>query len=112
MRQLDSNSHEKAAWHPLKCIGFRTLLIYFVLYTFPFPLDRLPWIEDAIEPVVQQAWESTAQWVGNHVLGIEGEIPTAFTGSGDRTYDYILLVISVVVTLGATAVWSMLDRKP
>lgn len=98
-------------WPRWKRVGFRFLAVYFVLYTFPFPLDFLPWIGDAIGQGVSRLWKLAAVWVGHAVFGIEEEIFTGFTGSGDTTVDYLRLLIILLLAAAATLLWSWLDRR-
>lgn len=50
-------------------------------------------------------WELMVPWVGAHVLGIEGEIPSAMTGSGDRLFDWVQLLCIATLAFVGTAVW-------
>jgi hypothetical protein len=44
-------------------------------------------------------------------LGIDGPVNTSFTGSGDRTIDYINLLVFNLLALFSSTVWSILDRN-
>ena len=88
------------------------MLVYFVLYTFPFPLSYVPLVGGGIAGGVDAAWKTIAPWVGARLLGIEGEMFIGPTGSGDTTLDYVKLFVSVVVTIIVTLLWSLLDRRP
>lgn len=102
---------EEAAWSPAKRFGFRVLAVYFLLYTIPFPLDRIPWLGQYAASAVDWLWRATAPWVGAHVLGLEGEMFLGPTGSGDTTFDYVRLLMMVVLTVVLTGVWTLLDRR-
>lgn len=73
-------------WPLWQRVGFRALLIYFVLLTLPFPLTVVPKLGDAIAGL----WD---------------------TGSGDTTYAYLLYAVFIVLALAGTGIWSLLDRK-
>lgn len=107
----ESASRPEAAWSPAKRFGFRFLAAYFVLFSFPFPLNYVPWLGDFLQTGVNRFWMAVARWVGAHVLGLEGEMTVDFTGSGDRTADYVLLLVTVVLALVGAAVWTLLDRR-
>jgi len=93
-----------------KRFAFRFLAVYFVLYTFPFPFDFLPWVGDTISGWVTSFQRLVGPWVGRHMLGIE-EMSTAFTGSGDALFNYVLLLITFVLALLGAAVWTLVDRR-
>ncbi len=48
----------------LRSIGFRAMLVYFVLYTFPFPLSYVPLVGGGIAGGVDTAWKTLAPWAG------------------------------------------------
>lgn len=98
-------------WPPWKRIGFRFLAAYFLLYTFPFPLDSIPWLGGKLSEGVGWLWQQVAVWTGHTVFGIEGEIFVGQTGSGDTTVDYLKLLLMVALALVATLVWSLVDRR-
>ena len=88
------------------------LLIYFILYTFPFPLGYIPVVGGDVSQAVDKAWKTITPWVGEHVIGIGGNMYLGPTGSGDTTSDYVRLATSIAVTVFLTAVWSLVDRRP
>ena len=42
---------------------------------------------------------------------MEGELSVVSTGSSDRTLNYVILFIQVVLSIFGTALWSVLDSK-
>jgi uncharacterized membrane protein YphA (DoxX/SURF4 family) len=56
-------------------------------------------------------WHAIVPWVGEHILGLRGDMTEVANGSGDQLYDYILLFCLIVVAAVATAIWSWVDRK-
>lgn len=83
-------------WSTPQKITFRFFFGYFVLYTLPF-IDGL--------------WHAVIPWVGAQVLRLSQPITTFTNGSGDTTYDYVLVGCKVVFAGMATVVWSVLDRR-
>jgi uncharacterized membrane protein YphA (DoxX/SURF4 family) len=69
-------------------------------------------LQSSLSPVIGGAlsldWNSFLLWVGRHVLGIRGAIPTAETGSGDRSIDWIRLFCFAALALLVTILWSVL----
>ena len=101
----------RPAWSPAKRFGFRLLAVYFVLYTLPFPLGFVPGIGSPLERGVRWLWTTGAQWVGSHVLGLEGELFLGPTGSGDTTFDHIKLLMTAVLALAGALAWTLADRR-
>lgn len=99
-----------AGWSPAARVLFRFAFAYLVVSIFPFPVGSLPYTESLVEPY-QKFWDAVVPWVARRVLGIGYEVGTAFNGSGDRTYDYVLAFCVLVLALAATVVWSLLDRR-
>lgn len=96
-------------WNVATRIGFRWGIAAGALLIYPFPLSRIPktdGFQEALHKPVEWAISGFAQYV----LGI-GDPPSAFSGSGDRTRDYVfVLLVALVATLG-TIVWSVVDRR-
>ncbi len=94
-------------WSLARRVGFRFFFVYFVLYSFPFPVGHLPWTE-ALASRYARLWYAVDPWVGRHVLGIGREIPVGPNGSGDTTADYVQVFCLAVLSALATLVWSLL----
>lgn len=101
---------EPRRWPAAKRVAFRFAAVYFVLYAFPFPVSAVPWLGQLATNLVDGAWKQAAKWVGTQLLGI-AEIPIVFTGSGDTTYDYVRLAMTLTLAVAGAAVWSALDRR-
>lgn len=97
-------------WPAAKRVAFRFLAAYFVLFSFPFPLTVVPWLGERTSQPVEWAWRQAARWVGDRLLGIR-EMRLEFTGSGDTTFDYVRLLIALVLAAVAAALWSALGRR-
>ena len=98
------------SWSLARRFGFRFAVLYGMLYCLPFPLTHLPytgWITGPLDSL-QTAF---MLWCGSHVLGIEREIPTAPTGSGDGTLAYVFLAVDVALALAGALVWSALAKR-
>jgi len=76
--------------------AFRFLFVYAVLFL-------APGVELIAEPLVP--------WVGHDLLGIDCEISAEPTGSGDRTFDWILLLCGVVSTIVGGALWCIVSPR-
>ncbi len=96
-------------WGVARRIGFRFSVVVAALLIFPFPIDIIP-KADWIATAVIKPLEWGTQWLATSVLGLP-ELATARTGSGDRMFDYVqLLLIALCAVLGTIA-WSIIDRQ-
>jgi hypothetical protein len=50
-------------------------------------------------------------WTAAHIFGIHHQVSWAATGSGDRVADGVTVFCLLVITVAATVVWSLLDRR-
>lgn len=95
------------AWGPAKRLLFRFVFCYLVLYIFPFPLDLIP--GPFFEELPVKLWDPLVLSAGQHVFGTE--ITVRPRGSGDTTWNYVQVFCILVLSLVATALWTVLDRK-
>jgi len=108
---IDPGKQEtKSEWSRAKSIVFRIAFIYFVLYALPFPFGFIPGT-DFVSQLYQRIWQALVPWVAQHVLKVGYEISLADTGSGDKTYDWVLTSCFLVIAVAAGLIWSALDRK-
>jgi hypothetical protein len=108
--QTEVTSFE-ARWPLLKRVAFRFAFAYAVLYFIPFALDWLPFYAEAAEKKYEIPWHLFVPWVGKHVLHLGSDITVFTNGSGDTTYDYVLMLCCVALAAVATVLWSLLDRR-
>jgi uncharacterized membrane protein YphA (DoxX/SURF4 family) len=97
-------------WSMVTRIAFRFAFVYFLLDNFPFPLGVLPYTSYPDEKW-SAMWHAVVPWVGRRVLHLSHPITIVESGSGDRTYDYVLALCFLVLATIAVLVWSILDRK-
>ena len=50
--------------------------------------------------------------IGKHILHLPYDITTFTNGSGDTTYDYVLVLCIGVISMLGSVVWTLVDRKP
>ncbi|MBN8786790.1 MAG: hypothetical protein J0I84_06855, partial [Terrimonas sp.] len=50
-------------------------------------------------------------WIGKHVLHLSYDITEFTNGSGDTTYDYVVVFTIACSAFAGTVIWSLLDRK-
>jgi hypothetical protein len=111
-------------WSPLRKISFRFFCCFFILYVFPFPLNNIPFdtgINEISEKIlgwyyagldyVTVFWHWLVPLVGRGVVHLKDPITIFTNGSGDTTYDYVLLLTQVLLSLIVVVAWTLLDRK-
>ena len=104
----------RPTWSVASRVAFRFSLVYFGLYCLATQiitsLAPLPNV-DFPDPASFRPMSSIVLWTEAHVLRIAKPIPWIETGSGDKTFDWALVVFLLMVSALATALWSILDRR-
>ncbi len=99
-------------WHMGPRIAFRFCFIYFGLFSLstqilaslcPIPKVDIPDLSLALQPILF--------WTAARIFG--AKLPLVYTGSGsgDKTFDWVLVFCLLIFATLAAAVWSVLDRK-
>src|ERR1700754_4154789 len=103
------NLTSEQTWSPAEKIVFRfsfIILSLFVLLVnngaYPFYYEVFGWLVGLLQAFIP--------WVGKNILHLPYEITTFTNGSGDPTYDYVILFVILCVAVAGTLVWSLLDR--
>ena len=111
-------------WKLSRKISFRFFCSFFILYIFPFPLNSVPfgaeinkisekilgWYYAAFE-YVTVFWHWLTPGVGKTLLNLENPITIFTNGSGDTTYDYVLVLTMILLSILICIGWSILDRN-
>jgi uncharacterized membrane protein YphA (DoxX/SURF4 family) len=103
-----------ARWSVTCRVAFRFCFVYFGLYSLATQiLPGLFPIPNVDVPDVATLWpmRPIVLWTAAHILRVTRPLVYEDTGSGDRTFDWVLLFCLFVVATVATGVWSALDRK-
>jgi hypothetical protein len=95
-------------WHPFTRTAFRFAFVYLLLFNLPFPLSVFPYVDKAGE-LYNSIWNWMVPRVARAVFN--REVDTVFNGSGDRTFDYLLVACLLLISLVITVIWTILDRK-
>lgn len=101
--QTTQNLRPRSLWGPAKKVFFRFLFAYLVLFNFPFPLYYIPYVNIAYSRI----WGPVVPWVGMHVFN--ASITTR--GGSDSIYSYVQVFCFLVLSIAATLIWTLLDRK-
>ncbi len=105
-----SVTNKNANWSNLEKISFRFFFSYFSLFIFTNNNGAYPEFY-RISNLYQSFLYEFIPWVGKTVLGITYEIKTGPNGSGDTTYDYVVLFTILIIAILSTVIWSLLDKK-
>ena len=111
-------------WSASRKFWFHFFCCVFILYTFPFPLNDFPfgsvitslnekilsWYFTSLE-MVTTFWHWLIPEVAKKLLHLKPPITIFSNGSGDTTYDYVLLLTQVLLSFFFAIIWSLLDRK-
>src|SRR5215831_15646500 len=97
-------------WTLAQRFGFRVLLVYLVLYTFPGPFSEL-YGTDFISRPYTAIWHAVVPWFGAHVLRLANPISLVPSGSGDKLYDWVEIPTQLAIALIVAVVWSLVDRR-
>ncbi|HEX3681874.1 MAG TPA: hypothetical protein VHU83_04975 [Bryobacteraceae bacterium] len=105
---------QTAHWNLISRILFRWCFLYFGLFClttqisgglFPIPRLEIPDLA-ALWPVRQLVF-----WTAAHVFHVTRPLVYTDSGSGDKTFDWVLAFCLLVFATLVTVVWSVLDRK-
>jgi hypothetical protein len=101
-------------WSNFRKIGFRFFFIFFLLFILPYPINQnpityIPGINTLLE-WYSQAVVWLVQNLGGAIFGIEGEMSTQPTGSGDTTFSWAQNGLYIFFAVIGCIIWSVLDR--
>ncbi|RYU90052.1 hypothetical protein EWM62_10955 [Mucilaginibacter terrigena] len=101
---------EPAHWSPLRKISLRFFFIFFIQYIILNPNGVLPGIDKLYEVYIEPIHKLIV-WIGTHILHLDKPVSVFTNGSGDTTYDYLVLLFGIVLALTGTLIWTLADRK-
>lgn len=110
-QELDQRG--SARWSVATRLLFRFCLVYFGLYCLstqvlqgliPFSSLEVP------DPATRWPVGAIVTWVAVHVFGVKTEL-VYFSGSGDKTFDWVYAFCLLIFSLLVIALWSLVDRK-
>jgi len=97
-------------WTLAERFGFRFLLVYLVLYTFPGPINELHGT-DFISTPYAAIWHAVVPWFGTHILRLANPVTFHPSGSGDKLFDWVTVATLLATAVVAAGVWSLVDRR-
>jgi uncharacterized membrane protein YphA (DoxX/SURF4 family) len=109
-----SQETQTAYWSPGLRVVFRLCCSYFLLFClatqilgglFPLPKIEMP------DPGAFPPLRAVVTWTAARVFGVQHPLVVTGSGSGDKTFDWVLAFCALVCAALITGVWSVLDRK-
>ena len=101
-------------WRSATRVAFRFCFVYFGLYclltqisTSLVPLPNV----DVPDPSTFWPTRPIVFWTATHIFKITKPLVYTGSGSGDKTFDWVLQFCLLVIAILVTAVWSILDRR-
>jgi hypothetical protein len=101
-------------WSLVTRVAFRFLAAYLGLFCLStqifgglFPIPKVDIPDPATLPPARQM----VFWAASHVFHVTHPLVYKDSGSGDKTFDWVLAFCLLVCAALATAVWSVLDRR-
>ena len=99
-----------ASWSFTQKLLFRFFLILFLLYIFFNPNGVLPY-SDSVFNFYIPPFHKLMVWIAKNILPISYPVTVFTNGSGDTTYDYVVIFFITAMALMAALVWSILDKR-
>jgi uncharacterized membrane protein YphA (DoxX/SURF4 family) len=91
-------------------LAFRLVFAYEVLYSFPFPLNLLPF-SDKISGWYDALFGRMTVWTGAHILHLHTPLAYSFYAGGDSMFGWVENLVKLMFAVAAAIIWSLLDRK-
>ena len=98
-------------WQPAQKWLFRFAFIFFIGFIFFNPNGGAPLLNETYDLYIQPMHHFIT-WAGAHIFHLPKPITDFTGGSGDTTYDWLVLFfVTVAAIIGAT-IWTLASRKP
>ena len=104
------NSLYEQSWSAVQKIAFRFSFLTLGLFILLENNGAYP-LYDLVMAYPGELMHIFIPWVGKHILHLSYDITVFTNGSGDTTYDYVILFTILCISLTGTLIWSLLDRN-
>jgi uncharacterized membrane protein YphA (DoxX/SURF4 family) len=104
----------KEHWSLALRIAFRFCVTYFTLFGLSNQiLGGLFQIPKVDIPELSGHWplRQITFWTAHHIFHVKSELVYSGSGSGDKTFDWVLAFCLLIIAALITCVWSLLDRR-
>lgn len=97
-------------WSAFEKLLFRFSFTFLILFILLFNNNAFPFI--VLLMYFPTEWLHVfIPWLGEVLFHLPNKITVFTNGSGDTTYDYVLLLFTFLVTIPLTLIWTAADRK-
>ena len=97
-------------WNQLTKISFRFTFVFSILFIFLKNNGAFPFFRIIVEPLSKLS-QIVIPWFAKNILHYQYDYSISTNGSGDTSYDWMMLIFIVFTALLATTIWSLLDAK-
>lgn len=97
-------------WPNYQRILFRFLFVFFLLFIVFFNNGTF-FFWRPFETLLKVGLSDVVSWAAQHLLALGDVKYGKPTGSGDTSFNYVLLFCMLIFSVVSAAVWSVLDRK-
>lgn len=103
-------THPSVHWSIPKKVAFRFFFIFFTLFIIIVNNGAYPgWMLLMMYPT--ELLHVVIPWIGKNILHLSYDITVFTNGSGDTTYDWVIVLTIFVLALAGMIVWSIFDRR-
>jgi len=107
---MENTIEQPTHWSAGKKAGFRFLFVLFCLYIVLNPNGVV--IINNLSLLYIKFFHGLITWSSAHILHIAKPITIFTNGSGDTTYDYLIILFITIISAISCLIWSALDKKP
>jgi len=113
--QAQEDVRKIAFWSLSKRIAFRFCFVYFSTYLLLTQMGTLliPGIVPPDAPGLESLWPARQiiSWTAARVFHVGYPLVVEGSGSGDKTFDWVEVFCILVLSVVATILWSVIDRR-
>src|ERR1700743_1797859 len=103
-------ANPSSPWTASQRLLFPFLVAWFLLYIFFNPNGILPGVDEAFNFYITP-FHRLIPWIAAHILHLSKPVTVFTNGSGDTTYDFLIILLIFVLSVLVCAIWTLLDRK-
>jgi hypothetical protein len=107
---MTTTTAEPVYWSSSRKLTLRFFMLFFIQYIIFNPNGVLPNIDILYEIYIEPIHKLIV-WFAANVLHPAKPITIFTNGSGDTTYDYVLLLFIVIAAVIGALIWTLADRK-
>ncbi|MES2112642.1 MAG: hypothetical protein V4577_28065 [Bacteroidota bacterium] len=101
---------EPVNWSNVQKIAFRFCFLLFILFIF-FDPNGLPFVDEETGIFYLTPLHKLIVWIAAHVLHLSKPITVFTNGSGDTTYDYLVMLLIAFLSAIGAIIWSIASRN-